>query len=86
MLKIENGNNLISYKYEITNGELAKILEFNEEVENNINPIIIYVDKDKNIYQIEFDYSNYMRAIGEFDSYKLTIKYGVTGNEKSSTD
>jgi len=86
LLKIENGTDLISYKYEITNNALAKILNNNEKLENETNSIIIYVDKDKNIYQIDFDYSNYMKANGEFDSYKLTVKYGVTNNEESSTN
>jgi hypothetical protein len=27
-----------------------------------------------------------MKAIGEFDSYKLTVKYGVTNNEESSSN
>ncbi len=86
LLKVENGSDLISYKYEITNKDLAKILNYKENLEDSTNPIIIFVDKDKNIYQIDFDYSNYMKAIGEFDSYKLTVKYGVTNNEESSSN
>ncbi len=86
LLKVENGSDLISYKYEITNKDLAKILNYKENLEDGTNPIIIFVDKDKNIYQIDFDYSNYMKAIGEFDSYKLTVKYGVTNNEESSSN
>ncbi len=86
LLKVENGSDLISYKYEITNKDLAKILNYKENLEDGTNPIIIFVDKDKNIYQIDFDYSNYMKATGEFDSYKLTVKYGVTNNEESSSN
>ena len=86
LLKVENGSDLISYKYEITNKVLAKILNYKENLEDGTNPIIIFVGKDKNIYQIDFDYSNYMKATGEFDSYKLTVKYGVTNNEESSTN
>ena len=86
LLKVENGSDLISYKYEITNKDLAKILNYKENLEDGTNSIIIFVDKDKNIYQIDFDYSNYMKATGEFDSYKLTVKYGVTNNEESSSN
>ncbi len=86
LLKLEEGTGLVNYKYEITNIDLAKILNINSNIENDVNPIIVYVDKDKNVYQIDCDYTNFMKVIEEYDNYKISLKYGEVNNEESSTN
>ena len=65
---------------------LSNILNQNSNIENEANPLTIYVDKDKNIYQIDMDLSNYMKINEDYEVYKLTIEYGAFENEESSTN
>ncbi len=86
ILKTESGTGYINYRYEIANNSLADILNQNSNIENEANPLTIYVDKDKNIYQIDMDLSNYMKINEDYEVYKLTIEYGAFENEESSTN
>jgi len=86
ILKEESGTGLINYRYEITSNALANLLNINIMNDDSINPIIVYVDKDRNIYKIEMDFSNYMKVSENYDIYKLTIEYGAFENEENSAN
>ncbi len=76
LYKIDN-NNEISYKYELSNKKVASMLQKEEDVEDGINNIIVYVDSSDNAYKIELDLSSYMRSINEYTKYHLTLYYGA---------
>ena len=53
------------------------MLQKEEDVEDGINNIIVYVDSSDNAYKIELDLSSYMRSINEYTKYHLTLYYGA---------
>jgi len=76
LYKTDN-DGIISYKYELDNKILSNMLQDGKNVEEGINNIVVYVDKDNNVYKIELDFSNYMRSIEEYTKYHLTLYYGM---------
>ena len=76
LYKTDN-DGVISYKYELDNKILSNMLQDGKTLEEGINNIVVYVDKDNNVYKIELDFSNYMRSIEEYTKYHLTLYYGM---------